>query len=254
MQYVFPTTYGERCYLVPIDASLVPYISAALNKFQTRYVWASDEDYEAGYNAFAQLQSILVNNCLTELVESNNRIYRLLDSALNGTAYSASGDTPPEISPAIPAAPPAELGAAPGLRRQLLDAQGQLPGGWFGIGAAPATTADLVMAMRAGSEGDIERVTTALDVLTGASSGAVIFNTVRSLLTDTAAVGAEGGILAVLIASTMSQAAMMGLQAGQLDDLIAALNRVVASLDGGADPRPDSNVLAELAGVNEKLV
>lgn len=253
MKYVFPTNYGEDCVIVAIDKSLVPMIAGALRPFEQRGYWLSDIDYERGYNAIAEIQSDMANNCLAKLIESNDRLYRLLDTALNGTVYSASGATPPEITPAIPAAPSAELGAAPGLRRQLLDAQGIIPGGWFGIGAAPATTADLVTAMRAGTGEDVERVTTALDTLIGASSGATIFNTVRGLLTDTAELGAEGGILAVLVASTMGNAAMMGLQAGQLDSLIAALNRVVASLDGGADPRPESNILAELETANQAL-
>jgi hypothetical protein len=128
VKYAFPTTYGERCILLPIDSSLVPLISGALKLFEQRGYWIADEDYEAGYNAFAELQALMSNNCLRELVESNRQIYRLLDTALNGVAYSASGDEPPVISPAIPAAPAAP--ALPPMRdnleaiRVLLEAQG----------------------------------------------------------------------------------------------------------------------------------
>lgn len=49
--------------------------------------------------------------CVEELIEATNRVYRLLDSALNGTEYSYSGagttEDPYIVSPEIPPAPPA---------------------------------------------------------------------------------------------------------------------------------------------------
>lgn len=253
MKHTFPDNYGEECIIIAFDKSLLPMIAGALRPFEKRYSWVSEEDYELGYNAFAQVQADMANNCLNELIESNNRLYRLLDTALNGTVYSATGDSPPVVTPAIPAAPPAEIGAAPGLRRQLEDARGILPGGFLGIGARPPTQADVVMALRAGSEGDIERVNTALDTLIGASSGATIFNTVRDLLTDTAELAGEGGILAVLIASTMSNAAMMGLQGAQLDTLIAALNRLIEQMGVPAAPAPEETLAGELGAIRDLL-
>jgi hypothetical protein len=243
------------------------------------------------------MEAQLMSGCLTELVEGQNRLYRLLDSALNGTAYSvdtpATETAPAIVSPEIPAAPPAaDLGGVAGMRRslnaqvgllrnlangntfdtddnqpvefatteylgvqaQLRAMQGTIDAGWFGIGGHQATITDIVTALRIGAPAQRDRITSALQALQAGGSAATIFGTVEDLFADVANGLGEGAVLATLIASSMAQAAMMGLQAGQLDSLIAALNRVVASLDGGAEPRPNSNVLAELAGVNEKLV
>jgi hypothetical protein len=51
----------------------------------------------------------------------------------------------------------------------------------------------------------------------------------------------------------MSNAAMMGLQAKQIDQLLAKMDRLIKSLDGGATPAPDSNVLATLEHVDTML-
>jgi hypothetical protein len=292
VKYVFPATYGENCVLVPIDAALIPLVSGAILHFQQRGYWKTETDYEQGYNAFAELQASMANNCLSELVESNRQIYRLLDSTFNGTEYTASGDTPPEISPAIAAVPPASIGAenalrahvgrlwqlsenmtsgrtfGPGagidgsqgldndreLRAVLAALQGILPSGWFGWGDQPATIADLVRAVRADTEGQIERVKDSFNALQTLAQGATVFDVVGGFLTEGAEITAEGGILATLIVSTMAQAAMMGAQAGQLDELLVQLRRLVTSMDGGAEIPPETNVISELQAANEKLV
>lgn len=124
MKYTFPATYGDETYLVPVDAALVPLISGALNKFQLSSVWENPEDYQQGYRAFAELQANLMGTSLRELVEGQNRLYRLLDTALNGTQYTSSPDPNnpawPLVEPAIPAAPAAAPTNDPtSLRAQL---------------------------------------------------------------------------------------------------------------------------------------
>jgi len=240
---------------VPIDAALVPFISSALMKFQERGVWSSPEDYELGYNAFAELQAAMSGNTLQDLIVAVNQLYRLVDTSLNGAAYSATGN-PPVVTPAIPAAPDNQVGQAPGLRAQLLAAQGVINAGWFGIGGQPATLADLVNAMRIGSEGDTTRITDAINAIAGdsglaqGSQAAVIFNTISGLVTETAEVGAEGAILGTLIASSIATSGMLGVLAGQIDRLITAL-------DGGglvpATPAPVGTVLGELDAIKDQL-
>ena len=90
MQYTFPSTYGEDCNLVQVDTSLVPLISAALNKFQTRHVWMSDADHEAGYNAFAKLQAELMGNCVKTL-QMEIRALRGVDN-LSDAVYDPAAD------------------------------------------------------------------------------------------------------------------------------------------------------------------
>lgn len=111
MKYAFPDNYGEDCIVLCLDKSLVPLVSGALKPFEQSYSWISDEDYEQGYNAFAQVQASFMNNCLQELIESNRQIYRLLDSGLNGRVYTTAPDpldpTKQIAVPAIPVAPQA---------------------------------------------------------------------------------------------------------------------------------------------------
>lgn len=191
--------------------------------------------------------------CLTDLVESNRQIYRLIDTIFNGTTYTTDSATPPTVTPAIPAAPANAVGDAPGLRRQLLDLQGTLPAGWLGWGSQPATLADLVRAMRADTESQVERAKHAITLLQEASQGATIFGVVADFLEEGASVTAEGGILIATLIGLMSNAAMMGLQAGQLDQLLAKLDRLIASLDGGQTPAPATNVISELEKSNTLL-
>lgn len=247
----------ENTLLIEFPAEYVPHTLSALESRKNRVLWISDEDYTQGFQAIHKAQWSLLMDALPALLERHDRMYRLVDSIFNGTIYvvqtPSTETTPAIVMPAIPDAPPAELGELPGLRRQLFDMQGQIPGGWLGFGARPATIADLLLALRAGTEGDIERVNTALDTLVGAGSSATIFNTVRGLLSDTAELAAEGGILAVLVASTMAQAAMMGLQGQQLDTLNTALARVIEQLGVPVAPAPGETIAGELGQVREYL-
>jgi len=231
-----------------IDAALLPIVAGNIRKLADRYVWIDDTSWRKGYNAIAEM--LIMQN---GIVDSIDRLYRLLDASLNGTAYTADSSTPPVVTPAIPAAPGAVDGLASGLRKQLLDSQGVLPAGWFGWGDAPATTADLVRAMRNDSQAQIDRVKSSFSALQTLAQGATVFDVVSGFITDGAEITAEGGILATLIVSTMAQAAMMGAQAGQLDSLIAKLDRLVTSLDGGATPAPATNVISELQATNTLL-
>lgn len=56
MIYTFPPNYGTDSILVEVDAALVPLVAGALRPFEQRYSWATDIDYEQGYNAFCKLQ------------------------------------------------------------------------------------------------------------------------------------------------------------------------------------------------------
>jgi hypothetical protein len=107
----FPDAYGQNgCYLVPLDAALVPHVAGALRRLEERGYWVSDEDHERGYNAIAAVYISMANNCLDELIEAQNRLYRLLDTNLSGTEYLASEiNGVITVLPAIPPAPLAPL-------------------------------------------------------------------------------------------------------------------------------------------------
>lgn len=292
-KHTFPLAYGEDCILVAIDAALVPILSGQLRYLEERRAWLSDTDYEKGYNAFIQVRSDMNNRCLQDLIESNNRLYRLMDTALNGTAYSATpatapppalpaDPTRPTFAPAIPLVPSAmspatlpaialrhrierianlldnlitgqqfppnpafmssdELPNGTGLRETITEMQGMIDVGWFNIGGQKATLADIVTGVRQGSQEDKARVLNALDLIVGASSSATIFNTVRSLFTDSVDLGLEGAQFTVLLVATMSQILSNSLVGGQLD-------RIVRALDGGGLLPPGDNVLQALRG------
>ena len=130
--------------------------------------------------------------------------------------------------------------------------QGTINAGWFGIGGQPATLADIVNALRIGNEASAQKITDTLDLLNDASETASIWNAVRGTFTDIVDTAGEGAVVATLLASTMAQAAIMGLQGAQLDKLIEKLDRLITSLDGGADA-PAGNVVDELGEIKTLL-
>ena len=102
MRYTFPADYADRtCYLVPINASLIPFVAGALKIFEERRSWHDDAEYELAYNAFVELQSCMTRLCIDQLVESNDRLYRLLDTAIYGTAYAVTSSDPLVVEPII---------------------------------------------------------------------------------------------------------------------------------------------------------
>lgn len=100
--YSFPVGYDSAtCYLVPINAALVPLVAGALALFQERHYWSTSDDYERGYNAFAELKACLMRACIDDLVESNNRLYRMLDTAIYGRTYVVQTADPLVVVPDI---------------------------------------------------------------------------------------------------------------------------------------------------------
>lgn len=135
---------------------------------------------------------------------------------------------------------------AESVRGTLRAMQGVINAGWFGIGGEQATIADVVTALRIGSPQDAERIDTALEALSAASSTANVFGVVRQLLADVTNVGLEGATLGTLIAASIANAATQGILAGQLD-------RIIAALDGGGLTAPEGNVLDTLKSVDGTL-
>ena len=119
MRLSFPSDYGTRgCALVPIDMTLLPIIAGLIGVLEQERVWVA-EDYELAYLAIADLEANMALLCVREIVESNNRIYRLLDWSLNGNEYSAGSSPPDTITPAIPDVPSTTT-ALPGLVHTLV--------------------------------------------------------------------------------------------------------------------------------------
>lgn len=270
MKYTFPLdSYGQKCVLVPIDAALVPLVSGAINKFLERYVWIDETNWQLGYNAFAEIMAAMTNNCLSELTEGQNRLYRLLDTALNGTQYAELPDG--EISPAIPAAPPAAVTAANAGRAQLarlwqlaenaataaafensavaggapldydgswtarlLAVQGTTPAGWFGLEQVPVKLVDLLKAGRVNNTDDKNKIKGAIDQVDSALDvGTDLGTFIKSFLDSAAELGTDGGLIAVQLATAAATN--------------RALQRIFRALDGGEIIVPsnaDNNLLS----------
>lgn len=116
MRLDFPDDYGTRgCALVAIDISLLPIVAGTIAVLEEEWVW-NEEDYPQAYQAIAEMEACMTALCLQQLVESNNRLYRLIDWSLNGRVYDA-GDSPPDsITPAIPDVPNTDI-SSPGMVR-----------------------------------------------------------------------------------------------------------------------------------------
>jgi hypothetical protein len=258
IKYVCPDLTNAPSALLCVPIPLIPFFRQFFGDMQHKSIWQSREDWFNAYQAFSELEDELMSGCMQQMITEQQRMYRLLDAALNGTVYEvdtpATGTTPAIITPAIPDVPGSPAGIVAGLRQQLLDAQGILPSGWpFGFGSKPATTADVVRAMRADTAAQVTRAKTAISALQEAAQVATIFGTVASFLEDGAAATEEGGILIVTLIGLMSNAAMMGLQAKQIDELLAKMDRLIKSLDGGATPAPAENVISRLVDIDVML-
>ena len=201
--------------------------------------------------------------------------YRLLNVALNGENYFERMDPDGTITidPPIPALPiedtdkpnalrahvgrllhlaenttsgatyPAGAGIAGAralederpTRDVIRDAQGLLNAGWFNIGGRPATLADIVTALRIGSDTDQGVVSDALQEILGTGSDAnSIFNTIRGLFDTAANTTLEGGQLGVLLASSLANAALMAQQAKELQLLNRLLSGTTAEFGAPA--------------------
>ena len=233
------------CVPVPI----IPFFRQFFSEMQQRHRWQTRIDWLNAYQVFAELEEELMSSCMQQLIASNNQIYRLLDTALNGSVYTATTDPDThitDITPDQPVVPDATtVGVAPGLRRQLLDMQGIINAGWFDIGGQPATLADVVNSLRVGSTGQKQNIIdTIRSILSTGASAASILSLIESLFADTVDGLGEGAILATLIATSLANV-------GMLDSLSTQISRLISSLDGGSIPAPGDNVLLALRGITE---
>jgi hypothetical protein len=230
--------------LAVFPVAVVPFALAALESRTVKYVWADEENYQRGVQLIRSLQVALLTGGMQELIESNNRLYRLLDSALYGRQYTQVSVEPLEITPVIPAAPDTTAFPA-GLIDKLEQLPGILDAGWFGIGGRKATIADIVTALRVGKETDATSIIDGINGLLDAGSDVTTMaDFIEDLFNNTVQTAADGGILATLFAMGAAQAVMMGAQAAQLD-------RLIKSLDGGGLTGPADNVLLALRGTTE---
>lgn len=98
----FPEDWrDEPCFLVSIPRPLVPYVGGLLKIAENAGFWASPTDYLRGYTAVVELEACLMSTCLNVLLEQNDALYRLLNTALLGVSYTTVSEDPLVVTPAI---------------------------------------------------------------------------------------------------------------------------------------------------------
>lgn len=252
MRYTFPTEYDTApCYLVPINGALIPLVAGALKHFEERRSWNSDEEHELAYNAFLTLEAQMTACTMDALLQSNDRIYRLLDSALYGRVYEVTSSEPLVVEPTIPEVPDPTLAPA-GLLSMVDSLPGILDAGWFGIGGHKATLADVVTALRVGNSDTAGDLVTQLEGILGAGGNiAQIGELVTEMFTGSVSAVEEGGIFVLLAASIVGNLAATGALSSQLTTMALQLGRISNSIDGGSLLPPGDSILEALRGDTE---
>lgn len=98
----FPSDWREQpCFLVAIPRPLVPYVSGLLKIAEQRGFWLSEGDYLRGYTAILELEGCMMSTCLSDLLEQQDALYRLVNTALFGVEYSTVTPDPLVVSPVI---------------------------------------------------------------------------------------------------------------------------------------------------------
>lgn len=240
-----------RPVVVSLDAAYIPMVVAAIQARKGRSFWASDADFLRGSSALTVFQEALLTDITSPIVQAIDRVYMAIRQMSAGERFYLDGSGQPEALPPVPPFHPEQDRG--GLLQLLPDLAGSVPDNWpFGYDRL-TNLSDVVKALRAGEPNELDTLLGKIDLLGDASDIGSLYNVVKGSAVDLAQLAEGGGTLATLIVSTMAQAAMMGLQAGQLDQLLAKLDRLIASIDGGSEPRPDGNVLAEVAATRELL-
>jgi hypothetical protein len=98
----FPEDWRDQpCFLVAVPRPLVPYVGGLLKIAEQRGFWASSIDYSRGYTAVLELEECLMSTCLDVLLQQNDALYRLVNTALLGQAYTTTSSDPLVVDPAI---------------------------------------------------------------------------------------------------------------------------------------------------------
>jgi hypothetical protein len=97
----------------------MPIVAGTLALLEEPRIW-EEADYEQAYHAIADMEATMTLTCVADLVESNNRLYRLLNWSLNGQVYDAGDDPPTTITPAIPVVPNTDISSPGVVRTQVV--------------------------------------------------------------------------------------------------------------------------------------
>lgn len=98
----FPVDWrDEPCFLVAIPKPLVPFVGGLMRILEQRGFWATQADFVRGYTAVTEFERCLMATCLDVLLQQNDAMYRMLNTALMGVAYTTVSTDPLVVTPAI---------------------------------------------------------------------------------------------------------------------------------------------------------
>ena len=102
MGQTFPSDWRDQpCFLVSVPRPLVQYVGGLLKILEQRGFWATEADYASGYTATIELEECLMSTCLNELLQQGDALYRLINTALMGVAYTTVSTDPLVVTPSI---------------------------------------------------------------------------------------------------------------------------------------------------------
>lgn len=242
-----PPAPPDVCELAVFPVAVVPYALGALESRVYKYIW-SDEGYLRGVQLIRSMQMSLLCGGMKELTDGQDRLYRLLDTALTGRVYSVESTEPLVITPAITVVPE-PLDPPAGIVAYLDELPGIINPGWFGIGGQKTTLADVVNALRIGNDAAGESFASQLGTILGATGDtAQIGELVVQAFTGSVEAVEEGGIFVLLAAGIVGTIAGMGGLSVNLTTLINQMSRVINTLDGGGFGPPADSILEALRG------
>lgn len=104
-RYTLPSDWADSpCYVVSIHSALIPIIIGQLRLLEARGSWIDQTNYQRGYNAVLEFEACVMAACLNDMLDIQRATYRMLDTAIYGTAYTIESTDPLVVSPEIPAA------------------------------------------------------------------------------------------------------------------------------------------------------
>lgn len=92
-------------YFVYISRPMIDIISGLMSILVERRIYATQDDYERGYNLTALIKGCMLDCPAERLIHGQEALYRLIDRSVNGTVYTVVSESPLVVEPPIPAAP-----------------------------------------------------------------------------------------------------------------------------------------------------
>lgn len=262
----FPTEDSEPID-VQVNARLIPVIVRGIEAIKARRNWLTDSDWSMATEALSEVQRDLLMGS-SELTEEVRKLYRLLNTSLNGEVYTMGPDG--VVSPPTAAVPPVSTNKANALRAhvgrmlhlnenahtgqeyapgagvegspglpsalswssRLLALQG-VTGGFLGIGETPVTLANLLQAGRVNTPADEGVINDAFEEVLGViSQGGNVGQVLSTLLGTASDVATDGGLMALQAAAVAATVAAATAQQSAYLRMVGELSNLNLFLSG----------------------